>query len=209
MPAPTAGRYVTIADTNTFLGKSGEDTLIYQLIVNAEALFDNIISSKTGLISSTKTEDFPIFDKDLRAENTGRVFWLRTHYPTSITTVNAVSPGTLDVDYTLERTRLEFKNAVAVPNAFPYRYRIAYVSGYTAIDAGTQTYPLPSDVKLAIYMLVGALYNSRNADGISEFKQDLLTVKYSDKSILKSIMDPASFDSFQSIAQSYTVPRFL
>ena len=75
---------------------------------------------------------------------------------------------------------LELKNGVAIPNTFPYRYKIVYAAGFATI---------PSDVKLAIQTLVGALYNTRNANGISSYRQDLLSVNFKDASILDTITD--------------------
>jgi len=200
-----AHRYVTTAEVNTLLGTSGEDELIDSLIDGAESLFDTLIGSETGLISSTKTEDFAVEDQSKPAAKRNRVFDLRTHKPTAITTINGAAPGTLNTDYTLTRNRLEFKDAPTAPSAFPFIYRIAYVSGYTAIDAGTQTYPLPADVKTAIKYIVAGFYNTKNAQGIASFKQDLLSVNYKDGSILDTILDQSGKSFIQAVVTKYTV----
>lgn len=200
-----AHRYVTTAEVNTLLGISGEDTLIDSLIDGAESLFDNLIGSETGLISSTKTEDFAVDDDSKPRSKRNRVFDLGTYKPTAITTINGASPGTVNVDYTLTRQRLEFKDIPTPPSAFPYVYRIVYVSGYTAIDAQTQTYPLPADIKTAVKYITAGLYNTKNAQGIASFKQDLLSVNYKDGSILDTILDPASKSFIQAVVANYTV----
>ena len=46
-------RYTTAADVISYgIGSTAETTLISNLIDNAEALLDNLLASKTGLIST-------------------------------------------------------------------------------------------------------------------------------------------------------------
>lgn len=194
-----AHRYVTTAEVNTLLGISGEDTLIDSLIDGAESLFDNLIGSETGLISSTKTEDFAVDDPSKPIAKRNRVFDLGTYKPTAITTINGTSPGTLDVDYTLTRNRLELKDVPTPPSSFPYRYRIAYVSGFADIDH------VPADIKTAIKYIAAGFYNTKNAQGIASFKQDLLSVNYKDGSILDTILDSNAKTFLQAVVANYTV----
>lgn len=168
-------KYITTAEASAFTGAPDNATLA-SVLLGAEALFDTLIGSETGILTSTKTEYHPAENK----ANNGRIFYLKTHKPTTITTVNGASPGTVDVDYTIEGQKLEFDEFISAPTAFPYRYKIVYVSGYTNIGA------IPDDVKLAIKEITGAIWNSRSAQGMSSFKQDLLSVNY-DKSVLDTL----------------------
>ena len=51
-----ATRYITLSEMNSFLGISGEDSHITSLIEGAESIFDTLIKSELGLLTSTKTE---------------------------------------------------------------------------------------------------------------------------------------------------------
>jgi hypothetical protein len=195
-------RYITIAEVNTMLGISGEDTLISQLIDGAESIFDGLIGSETGLITSAKTEDFAINNPNQPREKRNRVFYLGTYKPTAITTINGASPGTANVDYTLSGNVLEFKDAQTPPTTFPYRFRIVYTSGFADINA------IPPDIKAAIKTITAAFYNTKNAQGIASFRQDLLSVNYKDGSILDTIIDPASKNIVQATVARYTVYDF-
>lgn len=192
-------RYVTVAEVNSLLGTSGEDTLITSLIEGAESLFDSLIGSDTGLLTSSKTEYFEVNDLSKPYLLRDRVFDLGTYKPTAITTINGVSPGTVNVDYTITRQRLEFKLPQISPNTFPYRFAIVYTSGYADIAA------IPNDVKTAVKYIVGALYNTKNAQGIASFRQDLLSVNYKDGSVLDTILDGNQKNFIQAVIQSYSV----
>lgn len=194
-------RYVTVQEVAQLLGTSTEDKLIESLIIGAEALFDSLVWSDTGLLTSSKTEDHVADNPDQSYENRNRIFYLRTHKPTAITTINTVAPWTIDVDYTLTDRTLEFKTAKTTPSTFPYRFRIVYVSGYANIDA------IPQDIKLAIKYMVGALYNRKNSEGISSFKQDLLSVNYDKQSgILDQILSPEDHSFVTATINRYKVP---
>jgi len=191
-------RYVTVAEVNSLLGTSGEDTLITSLIEWAESLFDNLIGSETGLLTSSKTEFFEIDDQSKPYDIRNRVFDLWTHKPTAITSINWVSTGTVNVDYTITRQRLEFEDYQIQPTSFPYRFKIIYVSGYADIAA------IPNDVKTAVKYIVGALYNTKNAQWVASFRQDLLYVNYNG-SILDTILDGSEKNFIQSVINKYTV----
>ncbi len=168
-------KYITTAEASAFTGAPDNATLA-SVLLGAEALFDTLIGSATGLIAGSKTEYHPAENK----ANNGRIFYLKTHKPTVITTVNGASPGTEDTDYTIEGQKLEFADFISAPTSFPYRYKIVYTSGYSSIST------IPDDVKLAIKQITGAIWNSRQAQGMSSFKQDLLSVNY-DKSVLDTL----------------------
>lgn len=117
-----------------------------------------------------------------------------------MTSVNGTSAGVLDTNYTLDGILLEFANTWNYPTTFPYRYKIVYVAGYTEI---------PADVTQIINMMTGAIYNKRNTEGISSFKQDLLTVNYKDGNALDTILDPTDKGIFLAVVNKYKVHTVL
>lgn len=116
-------KYITTAEASAFTGAPDNATLA-SILLGAEALFDTLIGSATGILTSTKTEIHPVAN----VRDNGRVFFLKTHKPTAITTINGASPGTIDVDYTLDGQKLEFDEFITAPTSFPYRYKIVYTS---------------------------------------------------------------------------------
>ena len=60
-------------------------------------------------------------------------------------------------------------------------------------------------MKLVIKMLVGAMYNTRNANGVASFRQDLLSVNFKDASILDSLVDPETKGTIQAVVNKYKV----
>lgn len=187
-------RYTTTASLNAYLGTSGIDALLTQLGESAEALLDTLMGD--GIESKTHTDIFPVGYYSANPCKEGRVFYLMGTNPTAVATVNGTSAGTINVDYTLRGTCLEFANGWTSPSAFPYQYKIAYTAGYSTI---------PSDVQQAVNMIVGALYNTRNANGIASFKQDLLSVNYKDGSVLDTILDTESKGVVQAVVNRYKV----
>lgn len=197
--------YVTTAEVKTHLSISGssQDALIDSLIDGAESLFNGLVGTDS-LISSTHTEDFAVDDLNKPYDSRNRVFNLGSYKPTAVATINAVSVGTIDVDYTITNQRLELKDYPTRPSAFPFRFRIAYTAG---IDGGVATAGVPADIKLAIKTLTAALYNTRKSEGISSFKQDLLSINYKDGSILDTLGDPSLKSHIVTTARQYTVFR--
>lgn len=198
-----APRYITNTDIKLLLDITGssQDTFLDMLISSAESLFDNLIGEDTGLLTSSKTEDFPLDDGNLVYDDRNRVFNLGHIYPTAITTINGQSVGTVDVDYTITRQRLELKQTKTAPTVFPYRWRVVYTSGYANAAA------IPEDVKYAIKILVSAMYGQRKSSGISSFKQDLLSINYKDKNVLDTLLDGTEKGIIQTIVQNYRVYR--
>lgn len=193
-------RYVTLVEIKAYAGitGSGNDTLLTMLWESAELYFDQLIGSPTGLIASAKTE---VHDpKDYGGPETGHVFYLKTYRPTAITTIAGLSPGTINVDYTLAGRKLTMKTGVSMPSAFPYTWTIVYTSGYTAIA------DIPADVKTAVLSLVKAAWVQRQAMGISSFKQDLLSVTY-DKGFLEGMTDQTAKWSVQAAIHKYLIPH--
>lgn len=117
-------KYVTVDDVNSYLGISGSDTLIGSLILGAEALFDTLAGTN-GIESKSRTQDIKLGYADSQYDE-GRVFYLNAVNITALTTINGVSQGTIDVDYTVSLQKVELKNYVAIPSTFPYRYRVVF-----------------------------------------------------------------------------------
>lgn len=195
--------YVTTAEVKTHLSISGssQDALIDALIDGAESLFNSLIGTDS-LISSAHTEDFDIDDANVSFYKRNRLFYLGAYKPTAVTTVNGVSAGTLDQDYIITGNTLELKETPSIPTTFPYRIRIVYTAG---INGGTETAGVPADIKLAIKTITGSLYNTRKADGIASFKQDLLSVNYKDENPLDTLLSPENYSAITLTARKYTV----
>lgn len=176
-----ATRYVSVADVNSMLGISGEDTLVESLIKGAESLFDGL-AGISGLEERAVVEDHPLEPSNVRPEDRGRLFYLKQPAPktSAAVTVNGVSAGTHGTDYEISGNRMEFAVPVARPESFPYRWRVAYTAGY-ASNA------IPEDVKLAVKTLVSAVWQRKAAEGVSGFTQDVLTVNFKQSSLLDEI----------------------
>lgn len=158
--------YVTTESVNVYLGTSGEDPLIASLIASAESLFNHLINS-SGLSQTTFTEKYRYPLGGFQSENMWRVFYLDNINPTALTSVDWIAVSSWD--YYLEGRKLTLKNSVSYQQTFPHLNTIIYTAGYATI---------PDDVKLAIKMMVGFLYQSKNANWISSFTQDQLEVNF-------------------------------
>lgn len=87
---------------------------------------------------------------------------------------------------------MTLKNSVSYQQTFPHLNTIIYTAGYATI---------PDDVKQAIKMAVGTLYNTKNANGLSSFQQDQLSVNYTDAQSSEDILSQNSI--FLSIVGKY------
>lgn len=194
-----ATRYVSVADANSMLGTSGEDTLVEAVIIGAEALFDTV-AGISGLQERAVTEDHPTEPTNVRPEDAGRVFYLAQPAPktSAAVTVNGVSLGTHGTDYEISGNRLELAVPVSRPTAFPYRWRIAYTAGFA-------TNAIPEDVKLAVKTIVSAVWQRKAAEGVASFSQDLLTVNFKQASLLDEIGGTSSH-FVKAVAAKYSVP---
>jgi len=123
------GKYITPEEVQSFIGPDCDSLNAELLVGMSEALFNRLINSENGLISSEKTEYFDPKRDFGSPSKVGKVFLLRTYKPTAITSVNGVSPGTANVNYTLIGRRLEFEFAKEYTTTFPNRYTVVYTSG--------------------------------------------------------------------------------
>ena len=185
--------YVTTSEVSDFTG-APNDTTLSAIIDGVESLFNGLIGSETGLLTSIKTEQHEMNTN----RGNGRIFYLKTLKPTAITTINGISPGTINVNYTIVGQKLENELAVTTPTAFPYRYTVVYASGFASIST------IPADIKLIIKMLAGAVVNTRKTEGIASFKQDLLSVNYKDTSIL-DLLSPENRNAVNLVVNRYRV----
>ena len=192
--------YVTVAEINQLLGTSGEDALIESLINGAESIFNDLINadSTNGLIEAEYMDRFPC-GYTPNYYKYGLVFFLQHYRPTEIDTVNGISAGTQDVDFILEGQRLEFAIKKDEATAFPYGFRIVYTAGFPSDE-------IPKDIKLAVKYMVAALYNRKNTEGFSSFKQDLLSINYRDDGIMDTIKSSENSSFIQSVIVKYKVP---
>lgn len=194
-------RYTELTNIKTYIGVTGStyDTILGTIGEAAESIFDQLIGSPAGLITSTKTEVHkPV---DYSTEQQGYVFYLKTYLPTAITTVNGTAVGTLNTDYILEGRRLEFKTGIMPSVTFPYHWTVVYTSGYASLAT------IPNDIKQAIYVLVKAYWQERQASGIASFKQDLLSVNY-DKGTVNGLTDPTESTQISATVAKYKIPYF-
>lgn len=191
-------KYTTTASINAYLGTSGIDALLTQLAEGAEALFDTLTGD--GIETKTHTDYFDMGYYRQNPYNEGRVFYLPAVNVTAVTSVNGVSAGTIDVNYAIFGSKLELQYPVSMPTTFPYKYKVIYTAGFATI---------PSDVILAINTIVGAIYNTRNSNGIASFKQDLLSVNFKDASILDTLLDSETKGMIQAIVTKYTAHTVL
>jgi hypothetical protein len=190
--------YLSTADINAYLWTSWEDTLIATLNKSAEIIFNNLIWSD-WLSSWDVTEKFSY---PTIADNNwffiGHILYLKNINPTVIKEVDWVAVTSWEYEITWQKVFL--KNALSFQSAFPYKNSILYTAWFSTI---------PDDVKQAIYMIVGALYNTRTSQWLDNFRQDLLAVTYSKTWTLESIIDPNSFSLLSSIVNKYKVPLIL
>lgn len=116
-----------------------------------------------------------------------------------MTTVLGVSPGTINVDYTIIGRRIEFKEYKGIPSTFPQRIPIVYVSGITTI---------PNDIKTCCLYIAKGLHKNKEQMDVASFRQDLLSVNYTTgKSMLEALVDPSEVTFINLIANKYRVTQ--
>lgn len=198
------GNYITSSEVQGFIGTWCDDGTASLLADMSEAFFNQLINSDSGLLSSAKTEYFdPKRDFSCR-EKVWKVFLLRSYKPTTITTVNGVSPGTLNTNFTLTGRRLEFEFAKDYPTAFPYRYTVVYTSWLTASELDSA-----KDIKTACLYIAKGFYERKKHMDVTSFKQDLLTVNFTTgKDFLDVLSDASEVSFIKLIVNKYLVPYF-
>ena len=149
--------YITEADL-TSNGITWDSWYLASLIARSEAIFNTLIGYEDGIMDAEYTEEF--FDV-----HWDTIFNMRQLKPTSLTTIN----GDAITDYKFIGKKLYLKDWVSSVDAFPYVCTIVYQAWYEIV---------PEDVKQVVLSLAGYINNTKNSQGISNFRQDLLTVAY-------------------------------
>ncbi len=152
--------YLTESDINTYLGISGETTLVNALIAGAEAIVHTYLG-ETSLLSTEYTEKY-------RYTN-GRIFRLRRFRPTAVASVDATTLSS--DDYDLDARILTLREYAFPVSTFPYKHTIVYTSGFDT---------LPDDISLALKIIVSHRYATRKTASIKSFDQGELSVEYRD-----------------------------
>lgn len=198
------GNYITSSEVAKFIGTSCNDGTASLLAEMSESFFNQLVNSPSGLLSSEKTEYFDPKRDFSCASKVGKVFLLRSYKPTTITSVNGVSVGAINVNFTLTGRRLEFEYAKDLPSVFPYRYSVTYTSGLTAGELEDA-----KDIKTACLYIAKGLFERKKHMDVTSYKQDLLTVNFSTgKDFLDVVSDPSEVSFIKIIVNKYLVPYF-
>ncbi len=190
--------YVSVADINAYLWTSGEDVLIGILNKSAESILNSLIGT-TWLTSVDVTEkmNYPTYSDDSWMFR-GRILYLSAVNPTLIKTIDGVTMTSWDYEITWNRVFL--KNTLTLQTTFPFKNTFVYTAWFSTI---------PDDIKQAIYIIVWALYNTRNSQAMDSFRQGELSINYSKTGAMEDIMNPESFSVLSSIINKYKVPFIL
>jgi len=172
-------QYISTAQIKAFIGPDCNDANAQLLLETSEALFNQLVGSPNGLKTGTRTDYFDA--KEFRTGAMGRIFYLKQYNPTTITSVNDIAVGTVNVDFILDGRKLEFKEGYDMPSAFPYRYKVIYTGGIIG--------DIPGDIQEACLMIAKGFFDKKTAGDIASFRQDLLSVNYkTDKGMIDSIL---------------------
>lgn len=125
----------------------------------------------------------------------GRTFYLEAPID-STQTIEINNTALASGEFYAVQNRLVLKTAVQVPT-FPPIFTIEYTGGYN---------PIPSDVKSACILITLSLNSKKNANGISSFRQDLLSVNYSQESLENVLGDPTNASIVRTIVNKYRKP---
>lgn len=190
-------QYITSAEVISFIWAECDSTTADLLVAMSEAIFNQLVDCES-LVESAKTEYHEI--RDFKRGKVGRVFYLKTYKPTTITSINDVPAGNINVDYTLVWRRLEFQYAKDLPTSFPYRFKVIYTSGLATI---------PSEIKTCCYYLAKGLFDKKKYTDMTSFRQDLLSVNFgSSEKMIDLISDPSKVSFISLITSKYLVPYY-
>lgn len=186
-------QYITSSELQSFLGVAIPEPQALLLADMCESFFNQIIWSDT-LKESSKTA---YFDFKEVYKHGGAVLYSPTYKPTSVTSINGVSAGVINTDYTILWRKITFKETLTVPTTFPERLTMVYVSWLDTI---------PNDVKTCCLYIGKGLWKNKESFDVASFKQDLLSVNYAGwKGILEQIIDPSEVNFIKMIANKYFV----
>lgn len=156
--------YITASDL-TANGITWETAYLDSLIARVEALFNSLIGDDLGVLEQERTEE-------LCGVYSQYCFNLKYQNPITLTTING---DTIDTaDYKIIGQKLILKDSVSSTTDFPHLCTIVYQAGFTSV---------PEDIKQVCLSLAAYIDNTKKSQGISSFRQDLLTVQYGAKEI--------------------------
>lgn len=156
--------YITASDL-TANGITGESAYLDSLVARVEALFNTLIGDDAWVLLQDRTEE-------LSNINSQDCFLLRYAEPATLKTINGVAIDS--ADYKIIGQKLYLKNTVSSLTDFPYLCTIVYEAWYD---------PIPEDIKQVCLSLAAYINNTKTSQGISSFRQDLLTVQYGAKEV--------------------------
>ena len=184
--------YVNSSDVEAYAGL-GSGTIDASIVTAAEAFFDSLVGY--NLEKKARSETITITDGYRRSMGDGfsNTFDLQAQIDETATiSINGTALAT--GEYYADGRRLYCKYDQEVPD-FPPRFKVEYTGGYD---------PVPEDVKSAIILITLSLNASKTAQGISSFKQDLLSVSYdTNNSLEKVIADPNSLSAVSQVIGKY------
>ena len=157
---------VSLEECKTFMEitDSDSDASINQLIPMAEALFYGMLRVDT-LEENTTDEIAYIRNREI---------WFK-NFP--IITINEIGGETYDGvsfdDYIATKNKVEFDNPDFWDKIKGNNIKVNYTSGYLASE-------IPYDLKLAIFILVSGLYNTKENYGTTECKIWQENIKFRD-----------------------------
>jgi len=175
--------YITTWEATTYCDLS-DSSLAQVLIDSAESIINSFCWVDT-LWETSRTEYLESKD--------GVTFVLSYHNPHGTIKVDGTTL-TLNTNCEIHGRILTLKDYVSPPLSFPYKNKIEYMSGYATI---------PNAIKSAMYQIVGALESWRRNSGITEFRQDALTVKFGSNEGLSSLMGKESSSLVFSLLSKY------
>lgn len=185
--------YITTTEVETYAGL-GTGTISASLVSTAEAFFDALAGISLGNIARVESIHLSESYIRLMGQDLGRKIYLNA--PVDITATVKINGVTIaSTDYTTDGSTLILRNQLPYPLDFPASWKIEYTGGYN---------PVPADVKSACILIALSLNSSKNAQGISSFRQDLLSVNYDTAgSLEKTLGDPMSASLVRTIINKY------
>lgn len=160
--------YISTSDANTYLGTSGEYTIVAELVTQASLLIDQFCNSKNWFDATTVTNE--------RYEYQWTWPYYFSTFPiNSITYINGTAVSiTEGTDYLVTWHIVEFKSTVAELSSYNTDF------GYITFTYTKWYATIPDAIKSACKMLVAWLYNERKLAWVKSFTQWDLSLSFAD-----------------------------
>lgn len=185
--------YITTTEVETYAGL-GTGTISASLVSTAEAFFDSLVGY--NLTKVARVEKFKLNDgyTRLMSDKLGQEFYLEA--PLDTTQVVKINDVTIaSIDYDTDGKTLILRNRQPFPTEFPFQFKVEYTGGYN---------PIPDDVKSACILITLGLNSSKTSQGMSAFRQDLLSVNYDTSGSLEKVLgDPTNASIVRTIINKY------